>query len=73
LFWDKSTCDDDTEIAIARQGKDLLEFLFEADSEFLNTDASKRFDVMDAVFIYSSSQTTAWAISNKRVQLMLYK
>ena len=71
LFWDKSTCDDDTEIAICRLGSDLLEFLFEADSEFMNTDAPKRFDVMDAVFIYSSSQTTVWGNSNKKVIFFL--
>lgn len=67
LFWDKSTCDDDTQIVSIKNQDDLTDYLFDIDAGFGTTDSAKRFDVMDAVFIVSSSHKVPWSKSNEKV------
>ena len=67
LYWDKTTCDDDTEIIIVRNQNQLLDYLFDVDAGFATADSAKRFDVIDCVFIVSNSHKAVWSKANEKV------
>ena len=61
------TCDEDTEIIIAKRHDDLNDYLFDIDEGFATVDSAKNFDNLDAVFIVASSNKAVWTNANRKV------
>ena len=66
-YHDRITCDEDTEIIIAKNHDELNDYLFDVDEGYATADSAKRFDVIDAVFIVSSSNKVVWSNANRKV------
>lgn len=71
-YYDRLTCDDDTEIIIAKKHDDLIDYLFDVDEGYVTDNSAKRFDKIDAVFIVSSSNKVVWSNANRKVCFFLY-
>lgn len=66
-YYDRLTCDDDTELIVVKNLDDLDDYLFDVDEGYATADSAKRFDVIDAVFIVSTSDKIVWSKANEKV------